>query len=161
MSAIRFIDTPMLDDLSTRAQASDRGRLNLNFHQDFAEACQRLLNAVEPHSYIRPHRHLTPPKPETFVALRGRFAILVFDDAGEIVEVVAIGEDEEAIGVDLPGGVWHCVLSLEPGSVFFETKPGPYVPLSDKDWAPWAPPEGDAQASHYLQSLQRRVAALL
>lgn len=161
MDEIRVINTEMLDALAASAQGCERGRKNLNFHASYDEACQRLLNAVEPHSYIRPHRHLTPPKPETFVVLRGRFAVLLFDDLGEIKRVICIGGDEETIGVDLPPAVWHSVLSLESGSVFFETKPGPYSPLSDKDWAPWAPPEGADEADRYRQMLHRRVCAFL
>ena len=28
-----------------------------------------LARAIEPGSYVRPHRHLSPPKAETFVAI--------------------------------------------------------------------------------------------
>jgi cupin fold WbuC family metalloprotein len=154
---MRIIDEDLLDAVSTAAKGSSRLRKNLNIHADYDEPCQRLLNAVEPGSYIRPHRHLTPPKPETFVALRGRFAALTFGDRGEIERVVPFGAGGAAAGVDIPAGAWHAIVSLESGSVFFETKPGPYVPLSDKDWAPWAPAEGTSEAADYLSKMREAV----
>lgn len=154
---VTVIDAALLDELSAEAEASPRLRRNRNLHGDYREPCQRLLNAMEPGSYIRPHRHLDPPKPETFLPLRGRFAALLFDDAGQIVQTVLLGGGDAA-GLDLPAGVWHTIVCLEPDSVFFETKPGPYEPLSDKDFAPWAPSEGAQGTADYLADLIARIA---
>jgi cupin fold WbuC family metalloprotein len=42
--------------------------MNYNFHQ--AEDClQRFLNAIEPESYIRPHRHINPEREEIFLLI--------------------------------------------------------------------------------------------
>jgi cupin fold WbuC family metalloprotein len=154
---MQIIDENLLRTVSCAARDSSRLRKHHNLHSDYAEPCQRLLNAVEPGSYIRPHRHLTPPKPETFVALRGRFAALVFGASGELEKVIRFGAGGGTAGVDIPAGVWHSIVSLESGSVFFETKPGPYEPLSDKDWAPWAPAEGSPEASDYLAALKEII----
>ena len=153
---MQIIDEKLLDNVSTAARSNDRLRMNHNIHADYDEPCQRLLNAVEPGSYIRPHRHLTPPKPETFIALRGRFVALIFEDSGEIEQMIPFGGGGPA-GVDIPAGIWHAIVSLERGSVFFETKPGPYEPLSDKDWAPWAPAEGSPEAPDYLAELEETI----
>ncbi len=154
---MQIIDRTLLSRLCAEAAKSPRRRKNLNFHRGFDEPCQRLLNALEPGTYIRPHRHLGPPKPETFVALKGRMAALLFDDEGSITRIVTFGPAEAAFGVDIPAGTWHSVVCLEPASVFFETKPGPYEPLSDKDWAPWAPEEGSPEAAGYLGKLEQAV----
>jgi hypothetical protein len=37
--------------------------------------------------------------------------------------------------------------------VCFEVKPGPYSAANDKDFAPWAPREGDTGAATYLAAL--------
>lgn len=154
---MRVIDTAQLDALTAAARESGRLRQNLNLHHDYAEPCQRLLNAVEPGSYVRPHRHCTPPKPESFAVLRGRLAVLSFGDDGEVRQSVILGRPYDAWVVDIPAGQWHSVLALEPGTVFFETKPGPYSPLADKDWAPWAPEESAADAEDYLARLLQAV----
>jgi len=154
---MKIIDRHALDRLSAAAAASPRLRKNLNLHDDYADLCQRLFNALEPGSYIRPHRHLNPPKPECFLAVRGRMALITFTDSGDVDAVVPFGEGCEALAVDLPAGAWHTLLALRSGSVFFETKPGPYVPLSDKDFAPWAPAEESPGSSDYLADLVARI----
>ncbi len=154
---MQIIDRILLDRLSAEAAESPRLRKNHNFHLTYDEPCQRLLNALEPGTYIRPHRHLTPPKPETFVAIRGRMAALLFDDEGRIIRTIPFGTSGDAMGCDISAGAWHSVVCLGPASVFFETKPGPYEPLSDKDWAPWAPEEASAEAAEYLKGLEEAV----
>lgn len=150
---MKIIDPALLDQLTAAALTHPRLRQNHNFHVGYDEPCQRLLNAVEPGSYIRPHRHLDPPRPETFVVLRGRLAVFVFRDDGQIENILILTRDGATLGADLPAGAWHTVVSLESGTVFFETKPGPYLPLADKDWAPWAPAEGSAEAAGYMEGL--------
>ena len=150
---VRLLTPADLDALSGAAAATPRGRLNLNLHDDYADPCQRLFNAVEPDSYLRPHRHTDPPKPECFVAVRGRFHLLIFDDAGAVVERIELAPHGPVVAADVPAGAWHAIVALEPGSIFFETKPGPYTPLTDKDFASWAPAEGSAEARVYLKSV--------
>lgn len=148
---MQIIDTHLLDQLTAAAKINPRLRQNHNFHASYDEPCQRLLNAVEPGSYIRPHRHLDPPRPETFVILRGRLAVIVFREDGQPENLLTLSGNGTAQGVDIPAGAWHTVIALESGTVFFETKPGPYLPLADKDWAPWAPAEGSVKAIGYME----------
>lgn len=154
MPDIQLINESLLDALSRAALASPRRRKNHNFHQHYDEPCQRLLNAVEPGSYIRPHRHLTPAKPECFVLLRGRMTVLIFTDDGRVERVIPLSATDGCLGVDIPAGVWHTIVALASGSIFFETKPGPYQALNDTDFAPWAPVEDSPEAEAYLKLLK-------
>lgn len=130
-------------DVAAAAAASPRRRKNRNFHTADADAAPRLLNAVEPDSYVQPHRHLDPAKSETIVAVRGRFGIVLFDDVGGVASTAEISPGGEVIGIDIPAGRFHTVLALESGSVFFEAKAGPYVPIAPGERAAWAPAEGE------------------
>lgn len=150
---MKIINQDRLDQLSREAAQSTRRRKNLNMHDDYTDPCQRLFNAIEPGTYIRPHRHSDPPKAECFMAVRGRMVLIVFDDVGEIEQVVPFGAGCDAVAIELPPGLWHTLIVQEPGSIFFETKPGPYVSLSDKDFAPWSPVEGELEADVYLFNL--------
>jgi cupin fold WbuC family metalloprotein len=156
---VKIITHDVLNQLSREAAGSDRLRKNLNMHDDYADTCQRLFNAMEPGTYIRPHRHIDPPKPECFMAVRGRMALVTFGDSGEIERVIPFGEGCDVIAVDLPAGQWHTLIVLEPGCIFFEAKPGPYVPLSDKDFAPWAPEEGARGVDKYLSDLMVKISS--
>jgi len=157
---MKILDSALFAELSAQAKETPRLRKNYNLHSSYEEPCQRLLNAMEPGSYIRPHRHLAVPKPECFVGLRGRMALVLFDDAGTVQSLHPFGPHEKNIGADIEPGTWHTVVCLEAGSVFFETKPGPYRSIDSSDLAPWAPAEGSPEVECYLGDLVARLLAL-
>lgn len=136
-----------LERVSRRAAGAARGRTNHNLHPELSDPVQRFLNAIEPGSYVRPHRHTDPPRWELFVGLCGSAAVLLFDDNGGILAREPVGPSQRNRAVEIPAGAWHGIVALEPGTVLFEFKPGPYAPLNDKDFAPWAPDEGEAAAA--------------
>ena len=155
-----FTVTPeLLAEVSKTAKSSPRKRTNYNFHQ-LEDLVQRFLNAIEPESYIQPHRHLDPAKEELFFILKGKGAILEFDDEGKITKLLPLDPKKGQLVVEVPKGLWHTVVSLESSSVFLEVKEGPYDPTSDKDFAPWAPQEGEAQVTEYLQYLKDQAQEL-
>ena len=146
----RIITQYALESLSRRATSLPRGRANLNVHPQLDDPVQRLFNAMEPGTYVRPHRHARPDGWELMMVVSGRFAILLFDEHGQVTERFDLGENAIA-AVEIPPFTWHSVVSLLPATVMFEVKPGPYLPLSDKDFAHWAPPEGDAECGHFVE----------
>lgn len=154
---MKLLNSALLTNLSRQAAASPRLRYHLNLHDSLDEVCQRLLIAMEPGTYVQPHRHLRNPKPECLLGLRGRMALVLFDEGGEILQSQIFGPGETLLGIDIPAGVWHTVVCLETGSVLFETKPGPYRPDTAKELAPWAPDEGKPEAAVYLQALCARI----
>lgn len=123
---MNVIDKNLLDELSAQAKSSPRLRMNYNFHQSLDEKCHRMLNAVEPGTDIPIHRH--PGKDESFVILRGKVRVTTHNDDGSIIEDVVLSQESGNYGVDIPKNVWHKLESLEPGSVIFECKQGPFVP---------------------------------
>lgn len=156
---IRLIDTDLLDAISAAARSSPRLRKNRNFHPDNDFPAHRLLNAIEPGTYVAPHRHLDPRKDESMIVLRGRTGLVIFDDTGRITQTAVIAPNEGCCGVDIPHATWHTILALEPGTVFFEAKAGPYLPLAPAECAPWAPTEGESGVVDYLARLQGLFAA--
>lgn len=151
----------LLDLAAGLGQDSARRRHILRFHEH-DEPLQRMLNAIEPESYTRPHRHLDPGKPEIFIALRGKALVVRFDDTGRPVEGLLIGADGPARGTEIPKGAWHCVVSLQSGTVLFEVKEGPYGQGSDKDFAAWAPPESDKEGGQaFIAGLRAHFSSLI
>jgi len=59
------------------------------------------------------------------------------------------------LGIDLAPGLWHTGAAVTETAVCFEVKPGPYDVATDKEFAPWAPTEGDPAAAAYLDELMR------
>lgn len=147
------VDSTLLDDLTQKARASARLRMNHNFHPANESTCHRLLNAIEPGSYIRPHRHLDPQKDETFVLIRGTLGILTFFDHGTVAETTLLRAHTDSCIATIPNGIWHTAVSLAPGTIFFEAKAGPYQPFSEPEKAAWAPEDNSPETVSYLQSL--------
>ena len=152
---ITLIDDALLDEVCREAAASPRRRKNRNFHPRDDHPAHRLLNAMQPDSYIPPHRHLDPNKDETMIVLRGRLGLVIFDAVGNVLQTSVLAGGSGAIGVDIPHGSWHTVLALESGTIFFEAKAGPFLALAPEERAPWAPQEGAAEAEGYGAWLRR------
>jgi cupin fold WbuC family metalloprotein len=146
---MKSITTGLLDSLSARAAASPRRRMNHNLHDQLTDPVQRLLNAIEPGTYIRPHRHSEPPTWEVFVIVRGSAVFLTFDDEGVVQERRKLAAGGPDIGIEITADTWHTIVPLEPGSVFLEVKQGPYVPPQPRNAASWAPAEGDPLAPRF------------
>jgi cupin fold WbuC family metalloprotein len=160
---IENFSSEFLDLLSQQAEQASRQRQHKNIHQHYNESCQRLFNAIGIDSYIRPHRHSIDPKDECLIAVRGRMAVVVFDDIGQVSQIIRFGaqvnEAQQAIGVgvNLSAGVWHTVIAEVTGSILFEVKSGPFNPEQAKEYAPWAPAENTPDAIEYLMELKHRV----
>jgi cupin fold WbuC family metalloprotein len=150
---VRIIDQNQLDRLSGLARENTRLRKNLNIHPNDEFCCHRLLNAMEPDSYIRPHRHLDPVKDETFVLIRGKLGVIMFDEQGEVVEK-ALMEPAGVVILDIPHGLFHTAVSLEQGTIFFEAKAGPYIPITAAEKADWSPEDGTPAVPAYLERLK-------
>lgn len=150
---MKIINRQLLDKVTAAAKENPRRRKNWNIHPADDFPAHRLLNAMEPQSYIRPHRHLDPLKDETFMIVRGRLGILIFTDDGAVTAKVLLATDGENLGVDIPAGVFHTAVSLAEGTIFFEAKAGPYIPLTDAEKPSWAPEDGVA-ADAYLMALK-------
>ena len=147
-----------LDDLrqlSATAATEARLRKNLNVHASLDANVQRLFNAMEPDTYIRPHRHARDQGWELMLAIRGRFAVLFFDETGSVAERHELSSEVGLMAIEVPARTWHSVVSLEAGTVMFEVKEGPYTPVDDKDFALWAPREGESAAKPLLDWFKR------
>jgi cupin fold WbuC family metalloprotein len=140
MGIIQTIDSQTLDKLSKQAASNERRRLNLNTHPSSESVVQRLFNAFEPNTYIRPHRHSEPHKWEFMLLLAGRLDVVIFDEAGTLRERVHLALDAIR-ACEIPAGTWHSFVSLEPGTLVFEVKEGTFTPTPETDFAGWAPAE--------------------
>lgn len=126
-----LIDNELLDKLSAEAHENPRLRKNYNFHISLDAKSQRLLNALQPGTSLVVHRH--PHTAETYVLFRGRLKALFYNDKREVTETVVLDPLNGMYGINIPAGQWHTVEVMEPDTVIYETKDGPYMPLGDED----------------------------
>lgn len=151
------INQALIQSLSQQAKASPRLRANHNFHTELSDPINRMLNAMEPGTYVQPHKHENPDKREAFIILSGEVAVITFDSNGTPREYRILTAGGDCIGVEIPAGTFHTLVVLRSGTVCYELKDGPYDVLTDKQFALWAPKEGDAACEAYLNGLLRWI----
>lgn len=145
---IKRLTTSLLEDLAQQSRHNPRLRQHYNFH-DLSETVQRLLNVLQPGTYIRPHRHLRPPHSngfEFFLVLQGSLGVLLLDEQGQVRHREHLHAQGPVRGLELAAGTYHTLVALTPDTVILELKEGPYDPKTDKDFLPQFPEEGSPAA---------------
>jgi cupin fold WbuC family metalloprotein len=150
---MKTVTADMISELLARAAEAPRKRTNLNLHADPSDPTNRFLNAGIAGTYVRPHRHRSD-RWELVSVLRGRLDLVIFAPDGEITRRLMLDSDGTAL-VEIPGGAWHTLVFRAPGAAVLEIKPGPYDAALDKEFAAWAPAEGDPEAAQFLGWLER------
>lgn len=157
---VKIFSSVDLNGLEHQAVESPRRRQHWNLHATYEDRCQRFFNAIHHDSYLRPHKHCENQGPESLFAIKGLLALITFSEDGKVEDVVHFGDalhthsKAVSVGVELPPGKWHTVISLERVSVLLEVKAGPFDPSSPKHPAPWAPEEGGGMAATYFMDLR-------
>jgi cupin fold WbuC family metalloprotein len=148
-----------IDFLRSAVAASPRGRVRINAHPDGEDLLHEMFIAIRPDSYIRPHKH--PGKSEAFHLIHGSVDIVVFDDAGEIREIVPMAANEpgRAFYYRLSEPLFHTLVIRSDLLVVHEITNGPFR-QGGAIFAPFAPEEGDKAAAGYQAELMARVSAL-
>ncbi len=147
------IDSDLIGKAMEVSRISPRRRVILPFHKSSDDTLQRMLNALQPGSYVQPHRHKTPPKAESIIVLKGAICYITFKDNGDSDKKIILTANSAITGIDTEPGIYHTFFALEKDTVLFEVKPGPYSPDTDKDFATWAPSENADEAVEYLNKL--------
>jgi cupin fold WbuC family metalloprotein len=147
------IDDSLLAAVSARAETNDRRRANHNLHRH-EEPVQRFLNALQPGTYVRPHRHRRQEPGagfECFVVLQGSVGLLVLNGAGGVIHAQRLDAAGPTRGVELGEDQFHTLVALSRDAVLLELKQGPYRPTDDKDFLPQFPAEGTPAAANQEQ----------
>ena len=127
-----IITQAILDDLTAKAKASPRLRMNMDLRNSAEDLSQRMLNAIEPGSPMPIHRHKYAS--ETVVCLRGRLVEEFYDELERIcTDRIELTPGGPVAAVSVPAGQWHTVKALESGTVLLECKDGAWEPLGEED----------------------------
>lgn len=137
----------------TASRKSKRKRMILPIHRQQEAEVQRLINFLQPGTYIRPHKHPMPYATESIVLLQGSIRFFTFDGSGEILTDNELSSKPIPDVIDIEPDTWHTFLVLEPDTIIFECKKGPYDVDTDKEFASWAPEEGDDKATEFMKNL--------
>ena len=123
-----IIGNKILEDLSAQAKANHRLRQAMDLRNSPEDLSQRMLNALEPGTAMPIHRHHASS--ESVVVLRGKIEWIFYDNEGNETERVTLDANGEPRMLNVERDRWHSLVCLKSGSVLYESKDGPYQPLS-------------------------------
>ena len=131
------------------SKESERRRIILPIHREQESEVQRMINFLQPDTYIRPHKHPLNHATESLVMIQGSILFFIYSDTGEIDSELRIDSKPIPGVIDIEPGIWHSFKVLESDTLLFECKRGPYDAETDKIFAPWAPEEGSKEADSW------------
>ena len=140
-----------------QARKSPRKRARICAHKSNDDSLHEMLIAIAADSYVRPHRHVG--KSESFHIVEGEVDIAIFDELGEITDVVEMGSTMSGrqFFYRLSESAFHTLLIRSELLVIHEVTSGPFV-AGATVLAPFAPPENEAQLGRrYLEQVSERA----
>ena len=136
------------------SRLSPRRRMLLPIHRHQDDLVQRMLNFMQPGTYIRAHQHPRDWASETLLVLSGCLGFVTFHPEGRVLSTHRLGIGDL---VDIEARVWHSVLALAEDTVILEIKRGPFNE-EDKVFAEWSPEEFSEEAPAYHAWLKELIA---
>lgn len=144
--------------LKLKAAKNSRKRVRLCAHNDILDSLHEMLIIHARNNYVQPHQHLF--KSESFHIIEGRLLVVIFDEKGQIVEVIEMGDisSNDIFYYRLSKNLFHTIIPLTEWVVFHETTKGPFL-REETVFAPWAPEDEDDQLKKrdYLDNLLQRL----
>lgn len=123
------------------SRQNSRKRFILPIHRVQDAPVQRMINFLQPGTYIRPHKHPRKGATESIVVISGAIQVRIFDDEGVILSEYTCRAGGASAMIDFEDNIWHSFEVLEADTIIFECKMGPYDVELDKEFAPWSDPE--------------------
>ena len=112
------ITNEILDELSVKAKASPRLRMNLDLRNSVDDQSQRMLNALEPGTVMPIHRH--KGSSETCICIRGHFEEYFYDEKGNLTDTIDMVPGGTILNIEK--GQWHSLKCLESGTVLLNSR---------------------------------------
>ena len=156
-SSIVQVDTKLIEELGVVARVSPRRRARLCAHKSPADRLHEMLIVLDQDTYIHPHKHAN--KPESFHVIEGTAIIIFFEDSGVLADVFEVGDyaSRKTFYFRNDDARFHTQIITSDRLVFHETTTGPFR-REDTIFAPWAPPESDADGARAFRARLLREA---
>lgn len=155
---MKVFDRDFLSKICVSSQNSARKRQMVNIHEQLDNKYHRMINVLQPSTYICPHKHENPDKFELFVIIQGELLIVVFDDNGNITNHIILSHQSGNYLVELQPRIFHTIIPLSVNTIVFECKEGPYCEKTDKIFATWAPKEGEKGSMDFNKEIFNKLA---
>jgi cupin fold WbuC family metalloprotein len=130
------VDDHMIDALIIESQAACNRPARICLHTMPDADFHEMVVLERPGHYFPPHRHVF--KAESLHVIEGQLAVFTFDDRGGVLTATVLGRDGNLIA-RVGANIWHLTLPVTDPVIYHESKPGPFLGMRDRDFAPWAP----------------------
>ena len=152
---IESADLTFLEEAATR---SPRCRARVCAHEHPEDALHEMFVVLTRDGYLIPEKHVV--KVESYHIVKGEADVVIFDDDGDITDVVQLGDYDSGRCFYFRArcsNFYHSLLIRSDFLLYHESATGPFR-KSDTVVAPWAPAEADIPGrTAYLAELERRV----
>ena len=141
--SITRINGADVQQLVALAKSTSRERIRLCSHYDTNDPLHEMVIVHSKNTYVRPHQHLG--KPESFHVIEGTVDVIMFDENGDIREVIQMGNygSDRVFYYRIATPIYHTLLIRSDVLVFHETTTGPFN-RADTVFSPWSPEESDS-----------------
>ena len=147
-----------IEMLKERVLQNERHRIRLCAHDSpDSSGVHEMFVALTRESYVKPHKHVG--KSESFHIIEGSADLAVFDDSGNVTEVIRLGDylSGHRMYYRMSQPYFHTPLVTSEVLVFHEITDGPFS-RSDTEFASWAPDDADGAAGReYVAQLQETI----
>lgn len=157
--AVVSVGRKELSLLKSEVVATDRKRIRLCAHKHTDDLLHEMFVVYMSMTYVKPNKHLN--KDESLHILEGEADFIFFDDAGNITEIVPLGDRNSGrqFYIRVPAFVYHTIVMKSAMLVIHESTPGPFR-REDTVWAPWAPDENNLpEVAGFMGRLREKAAS--
>lgn len=135
-----------METLKECARQNQRKRIRLCAHSGIDDLLHEMLIVHEKGTYVRPHKHLN--KTESVHIIDGLVDVVVFDDDGNINDVMQMGDYKSGrvFYYRMQYPYFHTLLIHSDILLFHEATNGPFD-RKDTVFAPWTPDETDVSST--------------
>lgn len=158
-SGVTPVDRSDVDLFKKLASENPRKRVRLCAHDAPSNTLHEMVIVHERGAYVRPHKH--PGKSESSHVIEGVVDVVVFDDDGNVTDIIAMGDyaSGRTFYYRMAVPLFHTLLIRSDVLVFHETTNGPFD-RRETVFASWAPEDGDEPAiDAFLNDVERKVRA--
>ncbi len=137
-SEITVVSSTIIETLKERAKSSPRNRFRLCLHKNNEDLVQDMIIAFCKNSEIPIHRH-SEGKSETFNVIEGKLTVLIFDDFGNLIDKIKLGDKLTKLPsvYRISAPFWHTIIIDSEVVVLHEITTGPFDPNKEKEIPKW------------------------
>jgi cupin fold WbuC family metalloprotein len=151
------VDSDSIDFLKEQALGTTRERMRICAHKDVSDTLHEMIIVHHKGAFVRPHKHLG--KIESCHIIEGEVDLIVYDDEGEVTDVVRMGDyaSGKTFYHRMSEPRFHTLLIHSDVLVFHEITNGPFE-QSATEFPTWAPAENDLDGvRRFMEGLARLV----